>query len=85
MLTTATSTRDQITLAIDKTHAHCDELEHLLRRLVDLTWGTADDGSTSTPAQDGTAADLHHRLSQLAAATHAICEQTKDLAQPSTN
>lgn len=59
-----------------------ETLEQAITNLIDVSWGTADDGSTSIPCPDGTGAAFAKRLRHLATSATAICEQRKDLAQP---
>lgn len=59
-----------------------EELDRAITNLTDASWGTADDGTTSTPCPDGTGAAFAKRILHLATSVTAICEQRKDLAQP---
>lgn len=66
-----------------------DHIEHLIEdlsiainNLIQASWGSADDGTTSIPLPDGTASELSKRLKNLATEALAICEYRKDLAQP---
>lgn len=81
-MTVATATDQQLHQLIAQVHDRLDDLEYFLPQIVELSWGPGDDGTNATPCPDGTATDIRNRLSRLAIAAMAICEHTKDLAQP---
>lgn len=69
---------------LDRIDDLIDDLEQAITSLINASWGTADDGTTSIPCPDGTGAELASRLIALAHNVTTVCEHRKDLAQPGT-
>ena len=68
--------------ALDRIHEHIDDLEQSITSLINASWGTADDGSTSIRCPHGTGAEIIKRLLLIAQNTPGICEHPKTAGQP---
>lgn len=68
--------------ALDSIHEQIDQLEQSITALINASWGTADDGSTSIRCPHGTGAEIIKRLLLVAQNTPGICEHPKTPGKP---